>query len=365
MKQVGDNEPALVPPHVRGAAGLARIAACCCTSARSTGRRPSSSTARTVGTHRGGYDAFDVRHHRRARRRTGPQEIVVSVWDPTDAGTQPRGKQVNRPGGIWYTPVTGIWQTVWIEPVPRRRHRLADDRAGHRRRVARRDDDGRDDGKRREQRRPRRDRNRARRIARSWPSARRDRPAASTCRCRTPKLWSPDTPTLYGPEGHRHARRHSAIDDVTSYFAMRKSSLGKDDSGVLRLCLNNKPLFQVGPLDQGWWPDGLYTAPTDEALKYDIEVTKKLGFNMARKHVKVEPERWYYWARQARPARLAGHAERDASRQRRHAPSRPTQFERELKRLDRRPPQSSVHRDVGAVQRGLGPVRHAADRRSG
>ncbi len=85
-------------------------------------------------------------------------------------------------------------------------------------------------------------------------------------------------------------------DDVTSYFAMRKISLCKDDGGAPRLCLNNRPLFQVGPLDQGWWPDGLYTAPTDEALRYDIEVTKQLGFNMARKHVKVEPDRWYYWA---------------------------------------------------------------------
>src|SRR5512138_1154689 len=84
-------------------------------------------------------------------------------------------------------------------------------------------------------------------------------------------------------------------DRVRTYFAMRKISLGKDEKGILRLCLNNKPLFQYGPLDQGWWPDGLYTAPTDEALRYDIEVTKQLGMNLARKHVKVEPDRWYYW----------------------------------------------------------------------
>ena len=94
------------------------------------------------------------------------------------------------------------------------------------------------------------------------------------------------------------ARRGGAgtSDEITSYFAMRKSSLCKDAGGITRLCLNNTPLFQVGPLDQGWWPDGLYTAPTDEALRSDIEVTKRLGFNMARKHVKVEPDRWYYWA---------------------------------------------------------------------
>src|SRR5262249_33952465 len=85
------------------------------------------------------------------------------------------------------------------------------------------------------------------------------------------------------------------VDTVDSYFGLRKIAVGKDDKGITRLLLNNKFVFQFGPLDQGFWPDGLYTAPTDEALKYDIEVTKKLGFNMARKHVKVEPARWYYW----------------------------------------------------------------------
>ena len=89
--------------------------------------------------------------------------------------------------------------------------------------------------------------------------------------------------------------RKGAADDVASYFGLRKSSLGKDEQGITRLMLNNKPLFQFGPLDQGFWPDGIYTAPTDEALRYDIEMTKKLGFNLARKHVKIEPDRWYYW----------------------------------------------------------------------
>jgi hypothetical protein len=117
-------------------------------------------------------------------------------------------------------------------------------------------------------------------------------PAADpvTIKVAGPKLWSPDRPFLYGlritiPGG----------DEVKSYFGMRKVSLGKDESGINRLLLNGKPLFQLGPLDQGWWPDGLYTAPTDEALRYDIEITRQLGFNMIRKHVKVEPERWYYW----------------------------------------------------------------------
>jgi beta-galactosidase/beta-glucuronidase len=108
------------------------------------------------------------------------------------------------------------------------------------------------------------------------------------------KLWSPDSPFLYEL---KVTLEHDGklLDTVESYFGMRKISLARDDQGRLRMCLNNQPYFQLGPLDQGFWPDGLYTAPTDEALRYDIEMTKKLGFNMARKHVKVEPERWYYW----------------------------------------------------------------------
>ena len=109
-----------------------------------------------------------------------------------------------------------------------------------------------------------------------------------------PRLWSPDDPFLYDAT-IRLFKNGNVIDEIKTYFGMRKISLAKDKNGVLRLALNNEPLFQYGPLDQGFWPDGIYTAPTDEALRFDIEVTKKLGFNMARKHVKVEPARWYYW----------------------------------------------------------------------
>src|SRR5207237_6408323 len=106
--------------------------------------------------------------------------------------------------------------------------------------------------------------------------------------------WTPESPHLYGLQVTvKHGKKSG--DAVESYFGMRKISLGKDDKGFTRLLLNNKPYFQFGPLDQGFWPDGLYTAPTDKALRYDIEMTRKLGFNMARKHVKIEPERWYYW----------------------------------------------------------------------
>src|SRR5262249_44153142 len=113
----------------------------------------------------------------------------------------------------------------------------------------------------------------------------------------TPRLWSPESPHLYNFEVSLigDAADSAAEDRVQSYFALRKIEVGKDKQGITRILLNGKPYFQIGLLDQGFWPDGLYTAPTDEALKYDIEITKKLGFNLARKHVKVEPARWYYW----------------------------------------------------------------------
>ncbi|MSO50456.1 MAG: glycoside hydrolase family 2 [Acidobacteria bacterium] len=242
---------------------------------------------RQVGAHRGGYSeiTFDISS---ALTAEGMQEIVVSVWDPADAGTQPRGKQVNRPRGIWYTSVTGIWQTVWMEPVPVAAldalELVPDIDTGVLRITAA--------------------------VAGSAASARVEavafegvreigkgsgRPGEPfTIAIPNAKLWSPDSPTLYNLKVSLGAG--DAADQVTSYFAMRKSSMCRDSGGIQRLCLNNAPLFQVGPLDQGWWPDGLYTAPTDAALRYDIEVTKRLGFNMARKHVKVEPDRWYYWA---------------------------------------------------------------------
>src|SRR5687768_9120549 len=239
-----------------------------------------------VGEHRGGYDPFTV-DVTAALRKESPQEVVVAVWDPSDAGFQARGKQVRRPESIWYTPVTGIWQTVWLEPVPLTSIdrikitpnidsgtvTLAADIRG-------RDADGirvtAIDGKTR--------------IAEASGPLN----APVQLRFQNPKLWSPDSPFLYDLKVTL-TRNGKTVDEVGSYAGLRKSSLGKDEAGVTRLMFNNKPVFQFGPLDQGFWPDGIYTAPTDEALRYDIEMTKKLGFNMARKHVKVEPARWYYW----------------------------------------------------------------------
>lgn len=253
---------------------------------------------REVGTHRGGYDAFsfDITS---ALKPKGEQEIVVAVWDPTDAGPQPRGKQVRNPHGIWYTPTSGIWQTVWLEPVSRAYLQdlkitpNVDDSSvtiqargiggNGKTTVKVQVLDGRSvvqEG-----------------VVEQMISTRsippQIRPSIKLA-VTNPKLWSPDSPFLYGLRITLQADG-KPVDQTESYFGMRKISLGRDEFGNLRLHLNNKPLFQYGPLDQGFWPDGLYTAPTDEALRYDIEMTRKLGFNMARKHVKIEPARWYYW----------------------------------------------------------------------
>ena len=236
-----------------------------------------------VGEHAGGYDpfTFDVTD----ALRPGPdQDLVVSVWDPTDRGPQPRGKQVQNPRSIWYTAVTGIWQTVWLEPVPRQyvsglvvtpdvdagavRVSVTVPGASAAGRMTVRVLDG------------------AKPVSvASVPSD-----SAVTLPIAHPRLWSPGHPFLYGLEV-----RLGGGDAVTSYFGMRKIAVARDGAGVNRLFLNNRPLFELGTLDQGWWPDGLYTAPTDAALRSDLVTLRRLGFNLVRKHVKVEPERWYYW----------------------------------------------------------------------
>jgi hypothetical protein len=243
---------------------------------------------RKLGTHRGGYDSFEF-DITDALVADGAQELLVDVWDPTDAGTQPRGKQVNKPGGIYYTPTTGIWQTVWLEPVPERRIQSL--------KII-----------------PDVDRSRVRlKFMLNHPDKEHQVRAVVTAQnkqvtsgvvshdavgldltIKEPELWSFDHPFLYDLRVEL-LDKGKVVDAVESYFGMRKISVGQDEKGVTRLLLNNKFVFQVGPLDQGFWPDGLYTAPGDAALRYDIEITKKLGFNMARKHVKVEPDRWYYW----------------------------------------------------------------------
>ena len=240
-----------------------------------------------MGRHRGGYDgfSFDITDALKAR---GTNELIVSAYDPTDAGTQPRGKQVRKPGGIWYTATSGIWQTVWLEPVKAARInelKITPDldnsavtvRASTPLLLG-------------EYVVEVRVRDRGATVAKASEPAGHD----VTLKIPRPKPWSPEDPFLYDLDIALKLGSHT-LDHVESYFGLRKISLGKDAKGFTRLCLNNQPYFQFGPLDQGFWPDGLYTAPTDKALRFDIETTKKLGFNLARKHVKIEPDRWYYW----------------------------------------------------------------------
>jgi hypothetical protein len=240
-----------------------------------------------VGSHRGGYDpfSFDVTD---ALEGHDAHEVVVRVFDPTDAGDQPRGKQVLAPNGIWYTPVTGIWQTVWLEPVaeahiaglrldPSFEHahvRITLDGGAASDRLtlsATATVDG---------------------IEVASASGPSDRPLQLDIP--DPRGWSPDDPFLYDLELELR-RGEEIVDRVSSYFGLRDVTIA-DMGGVTRILLNGEALFQFGTLDQGFWPDGRYTAPTDEALRFDLEITKQLGFNMVRKHVKVEPARWYAWA---------------------------------------------------------------------
>ncbi|MCE4562875.1 beta-galactosidase [Maribellus sp. CM-23] len=238
-----------------------------------------------VGNHEGGYDAFsfDVTPF---LAKSGEQSLVVKVWDPSDKGYQPRGKQIGNPHGIWYTPVTGIWQTVWLEPVAEKHITsvlavpdidngslkvnagVCGASYGDIYEVVLKD---------------------AGNVVSSGKAVAGQSVDLAVADA---KLWSPESPFLYDLEV-KLMSSGKTVDEVKSYTAMRKVSSKRDENGIVRLQLNNKDYFQFGPLDQGWWPDGLYTAPTDEALKYDIVKTKDFGFNMIRKHVKVEPARWY------------------------------------------------------------------------
>lgn len=231
-----------------------------------------------VGGHRGGYNPFSMEITEALK--DGENTIEVYVTDPSDTQPQARGKQKINGTGIWYTPTSGIWQTVWLESVPdiyiekikitpdidasKITVRVETNKSAKNNKIIVRDGD--------------------REIA-----------SVNYERCRDvkiaipdQKLWSPETPFLYDLEVV------CGDDSVKSYFGMRKFSTGKDEKGYVRLFLNNQPYFHNGLLDQGYWSDGLYTAPSDEALVYDIMLAKKMGFNMLRKHIKVEPYRWYY-----------------------------------------------------------------------
>ena len=241
-----------------------------------------------VGSHKGGFDRFSF-NITPYLKPNGIQKIVLAVEDATNFSSQPRGKQQINPSGIYYTPVSGIWQTVWLEAlspeaylqevktttnidentvtlIPMTNQNLV---SGY--------------------------------TVRTNVFFKGEKVASGetkpnipiNLKIETPQLWSPDHPHLYDVKMSLVNPSGTVIDQVDSYFGMRKISLG-DHKGVKYLFLNNQPLFHYGPLDQGWWPDGLLTPPSDQAMKYDIEMTKAMGFNMIRKHVKIEPDRWYY-----------------------------------------------------------------------
>lgn len=245
-----------------------------------------------VGSHEGGYTPFSL-NITPVLNSGGTNTLTVRVYDPTDCSYQPHGKQVSKPSGIWYTPVTGIWQTVWLEPVSPLHIsslRILPDIDANTLTIdltpsyitpdqtveVKVFDNGQ--------------------LVASGRGE--DGETVTVSMPEEVKLWSPDAPNLYDMEVSLYYDG-ALSDKVNSYAAMRKFSTKRDDKGKMRIQLNNKDLFQYGPLDQGWWPDGLYTPPSYEAMIYDIDKTKDLGFNMIRKHIKVEPATWYTYCDRA------------------------------------------------------------------
>lgn len=244
-----------------------------------------------VGTHKGGYDPFSFNITSYLDLSAKEQELIVSVYDPGNSKAIPHGKQNNtrfsEPKGYSYSPSSGIWQTVWIEPVNKDHvtaiHTIPDfDKKAFRVEVNASGNQNlkvniciQSQGK-----------------TESQHSGALNTPI--TLPLQTIRPWSPDTPHLYDVIVKLTNEKGETVDSIRSYAGMRKISL-KNENGVQRLALNDKFIFQMGPLDQGYWPDGIYTAPTDEALKWDVQKIKEWGFNMIRKHIKVEPQRWYYW----------------------------------------------------------------------
>jgi beta-galactosidase/beta-glucuronidase len=246
---------------------------------------------KNIGHHQGGYDPFtlDITD---ALAESKTQDLVVKVVNPTGEGNypyQPRGKLSLTPGEIFYTDASGIWQTVWLETVPEayvsdllivpdidQQRAVVTVESGENKPAS-----------------PQSDRVTIELLDDAGKTISTSSGAVNTSLALAIKdvhLWSASDPYLYG------LRITYGSDAVTSYFGMRKVEVRKDSGGIQRIFVNNEPLFLFGPLDQGFWPDGIYLAPSDAALRSDLEYEKTIGCNMVRKHVKVEPQRWYYWA---------------------------------------------------------------------
>lgn len=236
-----------------------------------------------IGEHTGGYApfSFDIT----PALVKGENTLTVKVNDPSSEGFQPRGKQSERPYLLWYTTVSGIWQTVWLEPVPEIHIKTVKTTPDIDKGTLTVQADAETTDKTVTEVKVLEGGN----VVASGKSMN-----GQAVRLNIPdaKLWSPESPFLYDLE-ITLSENGKTVDKVKSYAAMRKFSTRMGDDHIIRLQLNNKDYFQFGTLDQGWWPDGLYTAPTDEALLFDIVRTKELGYNMIRKHIKVEPARWY------------------------------------------------------------------------
>jgi len=245
-----------------------------------------------VGSHSGGFDPFhlDITD---ALTNDHTQKLIIAITDPTDTGDQPLGKQALNPFAIQYTAVAGIWQTVWLEPVPAScvEHvfavtdlstksvtvhcELTKGEQGTKAKVTVLD---------------------AEKIVNQGSESFENNTVAVGLHFDDLRVWCPSDPFLYSMSIEIIDANGHIVDRVDSYFGAREISCERDHSGHMRLSLNGSPMFHLGLLDQGWWPEGLYTAPTDEALAFDIEASLAMGFNTIRKHVKVEPARWYWHA---------------------------------------------------------------------
>ena len=241
-----------------------------------------------VGEHEGGYSSFYFDITQRLNKE-GKNKIILKVYDPTNFGYQPVGKQTKSPGSIWYTSISGIWQTVWLEPVN-------DDHIENL--LVNNDYDNKEI---KINFKLNSDKELQIKITLEFNKEKILKAKGLSNQEITIKIsdehfhgWSPDEPNLYNIKAELYSETGEICDTISSYTIIRKIESRKDSNGYYRIFLNNKPIFNMGTLDQGYWPDGLYTPPSEEAMIFDIEKLKYLGFNTIRKHIKIEPYRYYY-----------------------------------------------------------------------